>query len=149
MNKPLFTIALALIAASAQGQTIGLHVGSKHLPDRGQSNQNLGIYYRTHSGVEAGYYRNSYRRDSFYVGQRLKLAEGVYGNLGVDFGFITGYQRKCGEACEGFSRGYITPMVVGDYLAPISIFGITPRLQFVPATKGNSAVVHLSAEYHI
>lgn len=149
MNK-LTYIAALLISGAAQGQTVGVHVGSHHFPDRGQNNVNLGVYYRTHSGAEAGYYRNSYERDSFYIGQQFKLATGRYGTLGVDFGFISGYQRKCGEVtCEGFSRGFITPMVVGDYLAPVSILGATPRLQFVPATKGNSAVVHLSAEYKL
>lgn len=141
---------LACLPVPAFGQTVGVHTVSHHMPHRGQNNVNPGIYYRTHSGTEAGYYRNSYSRSSFYIGQRLSLTKGRYGDLGVDVGFISGYQRKCKQGiCNGFSRGAITPMVAGDYLSPISFFGVTPRLQFAPATKGNSAVIHLSAEYKI
>lgn len=50
------------------------------------------------------------------------------------------------EHCDGFSKGAITPLAGFTYLSPLAIMGVTPRLQFMPATKGHSSVVHLTLE---
>jgi hypothetical protein len=60
-------------------------------------------------------------------------------------GIIGSYQRKDGQ---GWSRGYIGPLVALSAASPISIMGATPRITLVPGHLVKSrTVVHLSLEH--
>ena len=48
--------------------------------------------------------------------------------------------------CRGFSRGAVTPLAGLTYAAPFALLGVTPRIQFMPAMKNHSSVVHLNLE---
>lgn len=136
----LATVVFALFCASVQAFTGGLHVQSLHIPAReNDNNANYGLYIRTDSGLTAGGYRNTLRRNSIYLGQTFE-----YGQFSLTLGGITGYQQKDGE---GYSRGAITLLGVVSYASPIQIMGLTPRFSLVPGhlVKARS-VVHLSVE---
>jgi hypothetical protein len=157
--------------AHAQGLTVGAHLVSVHAPARdGQNNTNTGLYVRGASGLTAGAYRNTQRRTSLYVGQQFDM-----GIVDVTVGVVSGYQRRCTETrvqtgvtpvanrpgraaahaqpayetrteCKGFARGYLTPMVVPSVALPFALFGVTPRIWFMPSFGSQSSVVHLSVE---
>jgi hypothetical protein len=175
LSKILITLACGLVIASqakAEGITVGLHTISAHIPQRTQSNVNPGAYLRTASGVEGGFYRNSWRRPSLYVSQQFDLVSGSYGSLGVQVGLVSGYQKRCtvtqtttGEVvdsktittdipaqtntrteCSGFSRGAITPLAGFAYASPVEVMGFRPRVQFVPPITKSRAVFHLTIE---
>lgn len=164
---------LALLCLPAHAETvIGLHTVSIHAPQRAQQNENAGLYIRSASGVEAGAYRNSVGRNTFYISQEFGLLEGSAGKLGLQVGLATGYQKRCTETsavypvhhtqkgerehdewvkhthidCKGFSRGAITPMAGFTYTPNLSFMGVVPRLQFIPGLKNHSSVVHLTLE---
>lgn len=146
-----FLVALVLaLCGGARAQTVGLHTVSIHAPQNIQHNRNWGGYYRTAERLEFGAFRNSYGRTSLYAGQGVTLAEGTFGRLGLDLGLVSGYQTRCtAEACTGFSRGAITPMLAAEYTAPLQVLGVTPRVQFVPPIGKHAAVFHLTAEIRI
>lgn len=144
-----------LVPASVPAQTFGLHLGSVHVPDEdGQENLNQGLYVRSASGLTAGAYRNSMGRWSTYGGWTWDR-----GPFGLTLGIAYGYQRRqtncravnvpqdpsarvC-DTSEG-SPGAFAPFVSPSARLP-AVFGLTPRLSFVPVYKGSS-VVHLSIE---
>jgi hypothetical protein len=133
-------IDLAFLAPVA----IGLHIGSAHLPDRGQTDTNPGIYARTASGLVYGGYRNSYRRTTVYVGQSFAV-----GPVDLTLALGTGYQRKCADG-NGFTRTYLAPIAAVSYLVPVDLLGARPRIHFAPAWGGKSSTVfHISAEWSI
>jgi hypothetical protein len=148
---------------------VGVHMASIHAPAHdGQNNTNPGLYFRSDSGVTAGFYRNTHRRTSVYLGRNFK-----FGPLDVGVGVVSGYQKHCTDymvktgsyttvekvpggtitstypvfetrqTCSGFSRGYFTPMVAPSYRLPFSVLGASPRIFFMPAKK---SVLHLSIE---
>jgi len=94
-SQLILAAILALLAASAQGQTFGLHTLSYHAPDRGQVNDNWGAYYRTEGGTEVGGYHNSSDHTSVYASQQWELIRGKYGKLEGAIGIVYGYQKKC------------------------------------------------------
>jgi len=134
----------ALIAASTM--TVGVHLASLHAPARdSQNNTNPGLYVRTESGVVAGAYTNTHNRTSIYLGQQFKV-----GPLDVGIGAVSGYQRRCGPSfCNGFSRGFLTPMVVPSYALPLSVMGATPRIWYMPSAGKTSQVIHFSVEWSL
>lgn len=157
--------------AHAEGLTVGLHLVSKHIPAHdGQNNVNTGIYFRTESGLAGGMYPNTQNKLSVYLGQTYS-----WGPVDFLVGAVSGYQRSCTETkaqtgvtqvanrpgpahvaaepvyeskneCEGFARGWLTPMVVPSIALPVSFFGVTPRIWFMPSFGKQSSVVHLSVE---
>lgn len=126
--------ALVLMAAAtpcAMAGTIGLHIGSRHIPAKNYNNANLGIYYRTDAGWTAGIYRNSLDRTSVYAGYTWK-----FGMLDVTTALVTGYFND------------VQPLLVPS----ISLFtyrGITPRVAYIPRVekKIGSHVLHLMVEF--
>lgn len=142
MNK---RIALALVAGSVafgtfecRANTIGLHIGSAHLPDNGRvNNVNPGLFYRADSGATAGFYRNSNRRMSAYAGYSKE-----WGVLGLTAGVITGYDKRHG----GHSNSPVAALVAASINGP-EIFGLMPRLSYIPGHIVKAAdVLHLSIE---
>lgn len=131
-------LAAALAAAScAQAQTqtpthtFGLHLGSHHMPAKKYNNKNPGLYYRHADGWTAGFYRNSLRRDSIYVGYTWK-----YGILDVTTAGVSGYFHK------------VQPLLVPS-ISLGTWHGITPRVAYIPRVekKIGSHVVHLMLEF--
>jgi hypothetical protein len=129
--------------------TVGLHIGSAHMPDNWwHENLNPGVYVRFDQW-QAGVYRNTYRRTTAYLGYVQPL-----GPVDLMVGVASGYQRKCtawvyggesGISCQGFSRGFIGPAAALSYQLPIDVLGARPRLWFMPS-RGTSAI-HLSLEF--
>lgn len=124
--------ALALtFAPGASAGTLGLHLGSHHMPAKHYNNTNPGLYYRTDEGWTAGIYRNSLSRTSAYAGYTWK-----YGHLDVTTAVVTGYFHK------------VQPLLVPS----VSLFtwhGVTPRVAYIPRVekKIGSHVVHLMVEF--
>lgn len=128
---PVLLAAAALTAPGARADTIGVHVGSHHMPAKKYNNFNPGLYYRTDEGWTAGVYRNSLSRTSAYAGYTWK-----YGVLDVTTAGVTGYFHK------------VQPLLVPS----VSLFtwhGVTPRVAYIPRVekKIGAHVVHLMVEY--
>jgi len=145
IHRTLLIMAAAAVAAlfsqCAQAQVFGLHLHSLHVPAKEQDNNlNLGAYVRTESGLTMGFYRNTLRRNSFYVGQSFALI----GPVDVTVGAITGYKIKDGQ---GWSRNYLGPLVALSVASPVQVMGLTLRLTLVPGHLVKSrTVLHLSVE---
>ena len=139
--------------------TIGLHIGSVHLPQADYlSDVNPGIYVRHDNGITAGVYRNSFNRMSVYGGYTFS-----HGPFDLTVGLISGYQyRPTPVACDpvtqpgwtdcwkdlGGTSSRIAPLVAPSVRLP-ALIGITPRLTFLPKlnAKGHNTF-HLSVERH-
>jgi hypothetical protein len=134
-------LAIALFQC-AQAATVGLHLYSLHVPAKDSDNNlNGGLYVRTDSGLTFGMYRSTLRRNAPYIGQTFQL----YGPVDLTAGIIGSYQRKDGQ---GWSRGYIGPLVALSAASPISIMGATPRITLVPGHLVKArTVVHFSTEW--
>lgn len=127
--------ALAVATSTAMHadtiKTVGMHIGSVHLPARDFNNANLGLYLRTERGITAGAYYNSERRMSVYGGYTHE-----WGPVGVTVGLITGYQRAA-----------VLPLVVPSVRLG-RIDQVTFRLAYLPKIeKGGAHVLHLMAEF--
>lgn len=127
----LIGAALLAVAGLAAGQSVGLHLGSVHLPKRDYNNANPGAYVRFGNGLTLGGYYNSERRPSFYAGYTHS-----FGPVDVTVGAITGYERAA-----------VMPMVVPSVrLFEIGRVGV--RLAFVPKIEKNGAhVLHAMVEW--
>lgn len=124
---------------------LGLHLYSLHLPEREwQNNVNPGLYVRSAEGWTAGFYRNTLRRQSLYLGKTIPLTEWA----DLTLGGVSGYERrwvKCDrpnfEGCYlGMGSGKIKPLIAPS----LHYEGI--RLSWIPGTAGSSNVLHLSIE---
>lgn len=105
---------------------IGLHLGSIH-DQSGMNNFNPGAYVIAENGVTAGFFENSVKNTSIYVGQTFK----PFGTLRITAGIVTGYRNE------------IAPLVV-----PSVEIGKGFRLAFVPKTGWvKSNVLHLMYEF--
>lgn len=136
---------IALIAASAllwitdsRAETsYGLHIRSAHIPQTTQHNANYGAYVRVDDLV-GGCYDNSIKRTSCYFGMTRE-----WGPFGGTVGGITGYDKKHG----GHSRSPVAALVALSLRGP-EVFGLTPRLNYVPGHLVKSSdVIHLSVEW--
>jgi hypothetical protein len=135
MSRPirltLLAVAACLAAPCAIAGTIGLHVGSQHIPAKNYNNSNPGIYYRHDEGWTAGVYRNSLRNNSVYAGYTWK-----FGMLDVTTAGVTGYFHK------------VQPLLVPS-LSLFTYQGITPRIAYIPRVEKRigSHVLHLMVEF--
>lgn len=154
-------IALAVTPSCVFGQTVGVHVGSVHVPAfDGQQNFNPGAYVKHESGFVAGGYRNTLGRASFYAAYAYEPEWA--GPFAVTVGVVSGYQAKtrpvaCNTAqvaakltnctwTDGTSRGALTLMLAPSVTLP-SVAGVTPRLSIIPRIgAARSTVVHFSLE---
>ncbi len=182
MIRKLLTLtlcSLAFWACDSKAETfVGLHVGSAHIPQRGQNNTNPGAFV-IFDGWRVGVYENSYNRTTVYGARVFNLLEGQYGTLDLSIGAASGYKRECNtykvktgsvqtvtkhkegkvttstpvfenrESCTGFSRYDITPMGALTYSAPFSVLGATTELSFMPGFGKHSSVGHLSFKWSI
>lgn len=139
------------------GIVIGLHLASVHVPARdAQHNLNPGIYVRDQAtGITAGTYRNTLGRQTFYVGETMNA-----GPFALTIGVASGYQRRdvpcpaeearffyttCFDRTGGV-KTYLTPLLAPSVRLP-AVFGVTPRLTFMPGLAGRGNVFHLSVEH--
>lgn len=131
----LLAVALAAAVPGAHAQTqthtFGLHLVSYHAPEKTYNNTNPGLYYRHPDGWTAGFYRNSLRRDSIYVGYTWK-----YGILDITTAGVSGYFHK------------VQPLLVPS-VSLGTWYGVTPRIAYIPRVekKIGSHVLHLMLEF--
>lgn len=146
----LLAACLGFAVVDCRAETvIGVHVGSIHAPDRGQNNSNPGLYIRE-AQVQAGVYRNSYKRTTLYAG----FVQPV-GPIDLMLGFASGYEKVCStyqtkqevrQSCTGFSKHKITPMGALSYAPKFEVLGVRPRIWFLPGFGRVSSVAHISFE---
>jgi hypothetical protein len=152
MRKALFVMAMLVSTAQAE-TTVGLHLGSVHLPSYSwQNDVNPGAYIRI-DGWTAGAYYNTYKRPSVYAGYTF-----VNGPFSVTVGAVSGYRIKqhagacmdgtygtTAQPCnEGAVHGALAPLVV-----PSVLFFDNVRVSLLPGVPGNKqsyTAVHLSIE---
>jgi hypothetical protein len=140
---PRTTIALLVLfiglgvakCAHADPVTIGVHVGSMHVPAREFNNVNPGLYVRA-SDWQIGAYRNSYRKRTAYLVYAWELGDGYE----MFTGGATGYRNV-------WHHGAVAPMVAFSRALPVRLLGVQPRLTFMLPTPKTSAVAHLSMEF--
>lgn len=158
MKQTRIALAALLLAGSAQAQTVGLHLGSVHVPRRAdQQDFNPGFYFKAEDGLTAGIYRNTIGRTSVYAGYTADA-----GPFSLTAGLITGYQHhancitawiggppaKLGQVCgtSRGSQGAVTAFLNPSMRLPI-VLGLTPRLTLVPPwCRGDVTTLHLSIE---
>ena len=123
--------ALALLAPCARADTVGLHLGSVHMPAHNFNNFNPGIYYRNDAGWTVGGYYNSLRQTSLYGGYTFQ-----YRALGLTVGGATGYEAP------------VQPLLVPS-LRLLTHEGFSARLAYIPRVEKRIAsnVLHLTVEY--
>lgn len=126
-----FLAIFLLLPASTLAGTVGLHLGSVHLPKKDFNNVNPGIYYQWDSGVTVGTFYNSERRQSVYAGWTWE-----WGRLNLTAGLITGYRRAS-----------ILPLAAPSVKLG-TVGQVTWRLIFLPRVERSGAhVLHLTAEF--
>ena len=118
------------MCAHAEPLTVGVHIGSVHLPQRQFNNVNPGAYVRS-GDWQAGVYLNSYRHTTVYGAYAWQLPYRVELLTGV----ATGYR-------DAWDHGPLAPMAAFSYR-----FDGGVRISFLPPTPKTSAVVHLSTEF--
>jgi hypothetical protein len=112
--------------------TIGMHIGSQHFGGEDPSqynNTNPGLYVRS-EGWTAGFYRNSYRRDSIYGGYTFESRDQRWA---VTTAYITGYSHTKFTVAPSV-RLFKTPQ------------RISARLIFIPPIGDESGLVHFALE---
>jgi hypothetical protein len=128
-------VLAAFVTCDVHADVVGLHVASIH-SKHGFCNLNLGAYYRFEAGWQAGGYRNSECRASFYVGWHAETSGRV--RAGIGLGAVTGYRGQG-----------VQPVVM-----PSVAFSITEqqsvRLIFLPKRDPKSAaVLHMTLEHQL
>ena len=124
-------ILLLLFPVLASAQTVGLHLISGHTSG-GLNNINPGVYVRFDNGLTAGAYRNSYSRNSVYLGYTEETSATDRLSLAVTVGVITGYQRE--EWAGTCLDGHVTTGTETCYLGRGGKVG----LMFVPSVAYRS-----------
>jgi len=82
-------VTLMLAYGVAAAQSLIIHGLSYHSIGE-YNNTNLGIGYVAENGIAGGYYRNSEKGDTFYVGYRDKLIDN---RLSIVYAVGTGYDK--------------------------------------------------------
>ena len=129
-------ILLLLFPVLASAQTVGVHTVSVH-EHHGLNNTNPGLYIRYDNGLTGGFYRNSYRRESAYLGHTMEARNGSV-SAAVTVGAVTGYPAAKVMAL-------VVPSVAYHFGDSAVRVGIIPR----PPKTGAAAALHLMFESHI
>lgn len=148
--KIILSILLMLCSISASADTLGLHIGSRHSKP-GFNNVNPGLYYKSDSGLTAGFYCNSESKSELFPDakpcQISKYAGYTFSHnvgpveLSATAGVIVGY--KAGP------MPMILPTIATAENVTIGGFVVgKPRLAFIPRIdpKRGAHVVHLMLE---
>ena len=146
LSTSLLICCTSANAQSAQADTprLGMHIASAHLPARsGQNDLNPGLYLKLQSGVTGGFFYNSLRRWSVYVGYTVE-----YGPFALTVGVVSGYQKRIGPDgyVYGVSNARLAPMFSPSVALPFKVGNLTPRVSLIPGIGNSSTVVHISLE---
>jgi hypothetical protein len=142
-------LALAVaVCAPVQADIIGAHLHSRHesethvvtAPDgttftQRYNNQNRGIYYMHNSGLTAGFYRNSYNRDTFYAG---------YTWQGPTWGPLRPAVSLTGAT--GYSQVHDVGKIRLQVMPSVQIFGF---LRYAVAPAKGGVLQHISIEKNL
>lgn len=142
-------VVLAAMSSASPGQTFGVHLNSRHTSGEDwQNNRNFGLYVVTKDNWTAGFYKNTFDRWTVYGGYRFTFLPLVDVDVGVASGYQKRYETLHGvTGTFGVSNAKLIPLVVPS-IAPVEIFGVRPRLSYIPKVgKEKHAVMHLSVEY--
>lgn len=117
---------------------LGVHLASYHLNpelsgDRPYNDVNPGLYLRTEAGWQAGYYWNSHRKSTVYVGRAFTLVSGQR----WDAGFFV-------AAATGYPWGEVVPLVAASVRYRALRITATP-----PVGDKASGLVHASLEWRM
>lgn len=129
-------ILLLLFPIFASAQTVGIHTVSVH-EHHGFNNTNPGLYIRYDNGLTGGFYRNSYRRESAYIGYTMEARSGPV-SAALTVGAVTGYPAAS-------VMPLVVPSVAYHFGSNAVRVGIIPR----PPKTGAAAALHLMFEAHI
>jgi len=123
-----------------EGLILGAHLATFHVgPDAGELNSfNPGVYISSQeTGWTAGYYHNSIRHGSFYVGKTFRLSQ----HWDITLGGVTGYYKMP-----------VAPLIVPSYRIGLdeldpSLRGVNLRIGILPKPRTHgSGGLHLSVE---
>jgi hypothetical protein len=131
------TFCLALLAGSAAAQTVGIHTVSVH-EHSGFNNINPGLYIRYDNGLTGGFYRNSYKRESAYLGYTIETRSFHNLSAAATIGGVTGYPAAR-------VMPLVVPSIAYHFDQSAIRLGIVPR----PPKTGAAAALHLMLETHI
>jgi hypothetical protein len=148
--KTLISLFFVLCTQLACADTIGLHLATWHSnnADSHLNNINPGVYYKSGSGWTAGYYYNSVRRNSFYVGKSYET-QGLDGlSAGVIVAVVTGY-ADYRDSLGIHQTNALRPLIV-----PSAAYAINQnsrvRLTFLPVLeKRNESIRASGIAFHL
>jgi|ERR1043165_6186226 hypothetical protein len=142
-------ILAAMLATSAQAQTIGVHTFSKHSVNTfdyvyadghrrtvAMNERNLGGYVIFDNGLIVGGYHNSYWEPTFYAGYTHNFANFGPITPSLTAAIATGYEKIYGV-------GKLRPMLMPSLIAKTPL-GVSLRYSAAPAKGG--LFQHLSVE---
>lgn len=137
--KTIATLALSLFCLTAQAQSIGLHIGSKH-SEPGYNNANAGLNLTLKNGFTTGFYENS---DSRVHGKRLySLYAGMYWETErITLGAVKLSAGATLGAVTGYRRANVLPLAMLHGNLHIEDYTVTVGV--IPKTGVNAGVVHL------
>lgn len=125
---------------------IGMHLGSVHidktdwLERQAMTNANFGAYVRLESGLTAGTYRNTLRKQSFYGGWTWTGPSTKFGGLNVSPAVTVG-------VVSGYPGRNLQPLVFPSLEIQPQNSSVSLRIGYLPRTKATQAhVVHIMIE---
>lgn len=131
--RPL-ALGLALAALPASADSLQIHLQSDHAGGCETCNErNLGIGWRGKGDIApiAGYYVNSWGKDSFYGGANFR----IIGGISVTMGGVTGY--------DNITNGEILPLPMAHWVVlPNSRF--SPMFTYAPSTDGGVGLLSIN-----
>jgi hypothetical protein len=134
MRRIFFALSLALMACTAQAQTIGMHLGTMH-SERGYNNRNPGLYVNADGWTAGGYCNSESRSERFPDAKACKLS--TYAGITFQRELMS---RLAATVTVGAITGYragVQPMAVPSLLIANHL-----RIFYVPKREkaGTSAV---------
>lgn len=92
MKKFIPLLLLASFSAFAEGpvEAMGVHLFSRHDPNRGENQYNPGLYVRFQHGITVGQYTNSLAKETTYAGWTTP----EWYRMRMSFIAATGYKKK-------------------------------------------------------
>jgi hypothetical protein len=148
-------LLLLFFVLTANGQTIGLHLGTAHTHG-GLNGVNPGVYARFDNGATVGAYRNSFNRTSVYAAYTMETNVLPNVTAAIAIGAVTGYQRQYleGDCHNGYHSSETVKCYRGNnskitvLVAPSFAFHSGQnaiRIALIPSKKGGGAA-HLMVE---
>lgn len=138
MRRLLPFIFLLIFSVEAAAESVWLTTGLRSHHEKRDSNyqeNNTGfggeIEYSRSSSFIAGQYRNSFNRESTYLGYRWQPIHSEHWGLGTSNILITGYASYCNDQkqCKPTGTAYLIPVPTITYER--SLFGV--NVYFIPA----------------